>query len=91
VKSQKSLEVLKKLRMMNLKGPRVPKTLENPNFILGGKFKFYTLLDQSSNIKVIEHKKLSNFYIGGFSSSVEKFGLICKKSHEHHMANSEFQ
>jgi hypothetical protein len=29
-------------------------------------------------MKVIEHQKLSNFYIGGFSRCVEKFGLICK-------------
>jgi hypothetical protein len=42
-------------------------------------------------MKVIEHQKLSNFFIGGFSSSLEKFGLICKKSHEHHMAKSEIQ
>jgi pantothenate kinase len=56
-------------------------TLENPNLYPGGggKCKFYALLDQSANIKVIEHKKLSNFYIGGFSSYVEQIGLNCKK------------
>jgi hypothetical protein len=40
---------------------------------------------------VIEHQKLSNFYIGGFSCSMEKMGLICKRSHEHYMVKSEFQ
>jgi pantothenate kinase len=35
---------------------------------LGGKCKFYALLDQSANIKVIEHHKPSNFHIGEFSS-----------------------
>jgi hypothetical protein len=29
---------------------------------------------------VIKHHKPSNFYIGGFSSSVEEFGLICKST-----------
>jgi hypothetical protein len=42
--------------------PSVPKalkeTLENPNWNpRGGKFKLYILLDQSVNIKVIEHQK----------------------------------
>ena len=46
---------------------------------LGGKCKFYALLDQSANIKVIEHQKPSNFHIGEFSSGVMKFGLICKR------------
>jgi hypothetical protein len=32
---------------------------------------------------VIDHKKPSKFYIGGFSSIVEQFGLNCKKSQEH--------
>jgi hypothetical protein len=68
------------------KNPRVLKTLketpENPKLYPRGEFKVYTLLDQTSNIKVIEHQKLSNFYIGGFSCSVEKFGLNCKKNQE---------
>jgi hypothetical protein len=37
-------------------------------------------LDQNVNIKVVEHQKLSNFYIGGFSCSVDKFGLFAKSS-----------
>jgi hypothetical protein len=37
-------------------------------------------LDQSANIKVIEHQKPSNFHIEGFSSSVEEIGLICKRT-----------
>jgi hypothetical protein len=45
--------------------------LENPNLYPRGEFKFYTLLDQNVNIKVVEHQKSSNFYIGEFSSSVE--------------------
>jgi hypothetical protein len=32
---------------------------------------------------VVEHRKPSNFYIGGFSSYVEQIGLKCKKSQEH--------
>jgi hypothetical protein len=83
---------------MNLSGtknPRVLKTLEetleNPNWYPRGEFKFYAFLDQSANIKVIEYQKPSNFHIGGFSSSTKRFGLICKKSHEHHMAKSEIQ
>jgi hypothetical protein len=52
------------------KNPRVLKTLKgilgNPNF--------YALLDQSVYIKVVEYKKLNNFYIGGFSSMVEQIG-----------------
>jgi hypothetical protein len=31
---------------------------------------------------VVEHKKLSNFYIGGILSIVEKFGPNCKKTQE---------
>jgi hypothetical protein len=48
----------------------------------GGKFKFYILLDQSANIKVIEHQKPSNFHIEGFPCSMDKFGLICKRIQE---------
>jgi hypothetical protein len=51
----------------------------------------FCTLDQSANIKVIEHHKLSNFHIEGFSCNVEGFGIICKKSHEHHMAEFEIQ
>jgi hypothetical protein len=40
-------------------------------------------LDQNVYIKVVEHQKPNNVYIGGFSSSVEQFGLNCKKSQEH--------
>jgi hypothetical protein len=40
---------------------------------------FYTLLDQSVYSKVVEYKKLNNFYIGGFSSNVEQIGLNCEK------------
>jgi hypothetical protein len=75
--------------------PRVLKTLEETLktliCTLVGKFKFYTLLDQSANIKVIEYQKLSNFYIGGLSSNMEKFGLNCKKTQNPKVANSEFQ
>jgi hypothetical protein len=57
------------------KNPRVLKTqketLENPNLYPRGEFKFYTRLDQNVNIKVVEHQKPSNFYIGGFLSIVE--------------------
>jgi pantothenate kinase len=49
---------------------------------LGGEFKFYTLWDQSANIKMIGHHKPSNFHIEGFSSSVEEIGLICKRTQE---------
>ena len=41
-------------------------TLENPNWNSRGQFKFYLLLDQSANIKVIKHHKPSNFHIGEF-------------------------
>jgi hypothetical protein len=36
-------------------------------------------LDQSVYIKVVEYKKLNNFYIGRFSSDVEQIGVNCKK------------
>jgi hypothetical protein len=58
-------------------------TLENPNLYPRGGFKFFALLEQNVNIKVVEHQKPSNFYIGGFSSYVEQIGLKCKKSQEH--------
>ena len=51
---------------------------------------FYTLLDQSVYSKVVEYKKLNNFYIGGFSCNVEQIGLYCEKNHKAiHRANSE--
>jgi hypothetical protein len=65
------------------------KTLENPNLYPRGDFKFYALLDQNVNIKVVEHQKPSNFYIGGFSSSMEQFGLNCKSPKNTHVLNSE--
>jgi hypothetical protein len=40
-------------------------------------------LDQNVNIKVVEHQKPNNFYIGGFSSIVGQFGLNCKTSQAH--------
>jgi hypothetical protein len=43
-------------------------------------------LDQCAYIKVVEYKKLNNFYIGRFSSDVEHNGVICKKPQWHHMA-----
>jgi hypothetical protein len=55
-------------------------TLETLICALYGDFNFYTLLDQSVYIKVVEYQKLNNFYIGKFSSDVEQFGLNCKKS-----------
>jgi hypothetical protein len=64
--------------MMN--GTKTLECSKTLNCTLGGEFKFYIILDQSANINVIEHQKLSNFYIGGFSCSVDKFGLNCKKS-----------
>jgi pantothenate kinase len=64
-------------------------TLKTLICTLGGNFKFYTLLDQSVYIKVVEHKKPSNFYIGEFSSSVEQFGLNCKIPKNTHVLNSE--
>jgi hypothetical protein len=64
--------------------PRILKTLiralENLICALYGDFNFYTLLDQSVYIKVVEYKKLNNFYIGRFSSDVEQIGVNCKKS-----------
>jgi pantothenate kinase len=61
----------------------MPKTLKETLIgTLGGKFKFYILLDQSANIKVIEHQKPSSFHIEGFPCSMEKFGLICKRTQE---------
>jgi hypothetical protein len=73
--------------------PRVLKTLkgtlENPNLYPRGDFTFYTLLDQSIYIEVVEHQKPSNFYIGEFSSSVEQFGLNCKSPKNTHVLNSE--
>ena len=57
------------------KNPRVPKTLkrtlETLICTLWGGFNFYTLLDQSVYIKVVEHQKPRNFYIGGFLSIME--------------------
>jgi hypothetical protein len=62
--------VHKTSRVMGLSGTKNPnvlktlkETLENPNWNLRGEFKFYSLLDQSANIKVIEHHKPSNFHI----------------------------
>jgi hypothetical protein len=54
-----------------------------------GDFKFYALLDQNVNIKVVEHKKPNNFYIGAFSSSMEQFRLNCKSPKNTHVLNSE--
>jgi hypothetical protein len=69
--------------MMNLNGTKTLKeTQENPKLYHRGKFKFDTLLDKRANIKVIEHQKPSNFHIGGFSISMEKFGLHCKMTQE---------
>jgi hypothetical protein len=64
--------IYKRTNLMDLSGksPRVLKTLketlENPNLYPRGDFKFYALLDQNVNIKVVEHQKPSNVYIGGF-------------------------
>jgi hypothetical protein len=67
--------------------PRTLKTLiETLISVLQGDFNFYALLDQGAYVKVVEHKKLSNFYIGIFSSVVEQIGVICKKPQYHHMA-----
>jgi hypothetical protein len=67
--------------------PRVLKTLkrtlETLIYALYGNFNFYTTLDQSVYSQVVEYQKLSNFYIGRFSSNVEQFGLNCKKPQEH--------
>ena len=59
------------------------RTIETLICALYGDFNFYTLLDQSVYIKVVENQKANNFYIGGFSCSVEQFGLNCKKPQEH--------
>jgi hypothetical protein len=64
-------------------------TLETLICTLKGDFKFYTLLDQSVYIKVVEHQKPNNFYIGEFSSSVEQFGLNCKSPKNTHVLSSE--
>jgi hypothetical protein len=40
-------------------------------------------------MKVVEHKKLNNFYIGRFSSVVEQIGVNCKKSQGTIGLNSE--
>ena len=57
------------------KNPKAPKTLngtiETLICALYGDFKFYTLLDQNINVKVVEYQKPNNFYIGEFSSNVE--------------------
>jgi hypothetical protein len=47
----------KRSNVMDLSGTKTLKeTLENPNlYPREGEFKFYTLLDQNANIKVIEH------------------------------------
>jgi hypothetical protein len=71
------------------KSPRVLKTLENPNLYPRGYFKFDALLDQNVNIKVVEHQKPRKFYIGGFSSSMEQFGLNCKSPKNTHVLNSK--
>jgi hypothetical protein len=79
--------VHKRLSVMDLSGTktlRYPKTLngtlETLICALYGDFNFYTLLDQSVYSKVVEYKKLNNFYIGGFSSNVEQIGLNCEKA-----------
>ena len=63
--------------------PRVLKTLngtlETQICALYGDFNFYTLLDQSVCIKVVEYQKLNKFYIGRISSDVEQIGVNCKK------------
>ena len=58
-------------------------TLETLISALQGDFNFYTLLDQSAYIKVVEYHKPNNFYIGRFSSIVEQIGVICKSSQGH--------
>jgi hypothetical protein len=61
-------------------------TLETLISALQGDFNFYALLDQTTYIKVVEYQKLSNFYIGRFSTIVEQIGVNFKKSQGHHMA-----
>jgi hypothetical protein len=79
--------VHKRLSVMDLRGTKTLKypktlngTLETLICALYDDFNFYTLLDQSVYKKVVEYKKLNNFYIGGFSSSVEQIGLNCEKA-----------
>ena len=79
-KPQKSLEMFIRYLECWVGVTQNPKLLKTLIGTLGGKCLFYALLDQSANIKVIKHHKPSNFYIGGFSSNVEEFGLNCKRT-----------
>jgi hypothetical protein len=76
--------VHKRLSLMDLGGIKTLKrTLKTLICVLWNDCNFYTLLEQSVYIKVVEYKKLNNFYIGGFSCNVEQIGVNCKKPHGH--------
>jgi hypothetical protein len=79
--------VHKTLNLMDLSGTQtlepsktLMRTLETLICALYGDFDLYTLLDQSAYIKVVDYKKLNNFYIGRFSNDVEQIGVIWKKT-----------
>jgi hypothetical protein len=76
----------------NLMCPKPKKqTLETLIKTLGGRCKFWALLGQNANIKLLKHYKSSTFHFLGFPSQMMKFLIICKRyPMKPHMPKSEF-